>query len=124
MSPVEELKTEYILTGYRVCRMILRHRLPGNRHTDGVPPRAPANASWKSCHLMASVKAVSTSEYVSSEMIGLGVFANMIGSMNSYATLKVAFWCGGTLLSPPAFSSGTFQFPPAVGSGTTCTESD
>jgi len=66
---------------------------------------------------MASCRASSTIEYFSSEIIAQGVFVNMIASMNCFASSKIAFWCWGTLWTPPAFGWGTLWSPPALESG-------
>jgi len=124
ISRIEEQETEYTLTASRVCGLILRDGPLGNWHTDGVPTGAPANACWRSWAPMASFQTSSTIEYISSDMIRQGVFVNTIGSMNSFATSKVALWCWGTLWSPPAFGWGTYLSPPALGSGSACTMSD
>jgi len=124
VSPIEEQKTEYTLTASRVSGSILRDGPPGNWHTDGAPTAAPANGRWRSWASMASFQASSTIEYFSLEMIGHGVFVNTIASMNHFPTSKVAFWCSGTLWSPPAFGWGAFWFAPALGGGSACTTSD
>jgi len=82
-----------------------------------VPTGAPANPRCRSWASMASCQVSATIEYFSSEKIGQGVFVNTIASMNRLATLKVAFWCWGTLWSPPAFGWGTLWSPAALGSG-------
>jgi len=124
ISPIKEQKTEYTLTSSRVCRSIWNDGPPAHWHTDGVPTGAPANARWQSWGSMASFQASSTIEYFSSEMIGQGVLVNKIASMNLFATSKVAFWCWGTLWSPPAFGWGTFWSPRVLGSRSACTTSD
>jgi len=124
ISPIKEQKTEYIHTAPRVYGSILRDGPLGNWQRDGVPTGTPANAPWRSWAPMASYKASSTIKYVSSEMIGRGVFQNMIASMNRFAMFKVAFSICGTLRSPPTFGWGTFWSPPAFGSRSACTTSD
>jgi hypothetical protein len=94
---IKEQKTEYTLTTSRVCGSILRNGPLGNWHTDGAPTGAAANARCRSWASMASCQALSTVEYFSSEMIGLGVCVITIASINRFATSKVAFWCWGTL---------------------------
>jgi len=124
LGPVEEQITKYTLTASRVCGSIIRDGPLGNWHTDGVPTGAPAKARWRSWASMASFQASSTIEYFSSEMICQGVFVNTMASMNLFATSKVAFWCWGTLWSPPAFGWGTFWSPTALWSRSACTTSD
>jgi hypothetical protein len=58
-------------------------------------------------------------------MIGQPVSVNTIASMNGFATSEVAYWCWGTLWSPPpGLCWETFWSPPALGSGRACPISD
>jgi len=98
-------------TASHICGCILRHRPPGNWHTDGVPTAAPANARWRSWASIASVQASSTIEYLSSDNIGQGVFLNTIVSMKLFANSKVAFWCWETIWSALALGCATFWSP-------------
>jgi len=124
ISPIEQQKTEYTHTASRVHRSIFRDGPPGNWHTEGVPTGAPANARRRSWASMASFQASLTIQYFSTEMIDQRVFVIMMASMNYFTPSKVAFWCWGTLWSPPAIGWGTLWSPPAMGSRRACTTSD